>query len=198
MRFTIFLFALILNTNLFAQQDWQLKKNTDGIKVYYRTAADSDVKELKIVTEIDAPAEAVMKVLGDVTRHPEWIYSCTKTEELKKEDNEIFFYEKLDFPWPLSDRDIIGHLVITKDASGKITTVNNSAPDYLPEKKDIVRIKESKATWILTPQADGKTNMTYFLRSHPGGALPAWVVNLAIDRGPVQSVIKLKELARKR
>lgn len=198
MRFYIFLFILTFTSNLFAQKDWQLKKNTEGIKVYYRSAVDSDVKELKIVTEIEASPDAIMKILGDASKHPDWIYSCASTKVLeKKSEDEIYFYDVLDFPWPMNDRDIIGHLVVTKDAAGTITTVNNAAPNYIPKKKDIVRIKESKATWILTPQMDGSTNMTYFLRSHPGGALPAWVVNLVIDRGPVQSVKKLKTLVKR-
>ena len=80
MRFHLLLFILFSCNLLVAQKDWQLKKNTNGIKVYYRAAANSDINELKIVTTMDVSIDAAEALLTDAKQHPNWIYSCTETQ----------------------------------------------------------------------------------------------------------------------
>lgn len=191
-----FFFFFIFVGTLSAQSDWELKKDKNDIQVYYRDAADSYVKELKIKTIIDAPLSTIMALLYDVELYPEWVYSCS-TANLEKQvtDSEVYYYSVMDFPWPLWDRDFIAHGKIHQDpVTGKITTSSVAKPAFLPEKKGIVRIKEMNIRWELTPQKDGTVLVEYYLKSHPGGNLPAWAINMALDKGPVQSITGLKRM----
>ena len=61
---------------------------------------------------------------------------------------------------------------------------SHAKPDLIPKEKSLVRIPVFDSYYILTPIGDGWLEMEYFLKIDPGGALPAWVVNLAASKGP--------------
>ena len=60
---------------------WELKRQSDGLNVYVRDAANSDVKEIKIETTLDASLHAVVAVLKDVPVYEEWIYKPDQKEQ---------------------------------------------------------------------------------------------------------------------
>jgi len=176
--------------------EWELKKDHSGIKVYYRDSDKSDIKELRIVTEMDASLSAIMSLLYDVDLYTKWVYSCSESYIAKQLDQkELYYYSKMDFPWPLSDRDLIAHSSIQQDPkTGKIISSSKAVPKFLPENEGVVRLKTMQVRWELTPKQDGSVHVEYYLYSDPGGSIPAWVVNLGLDRGPVQSLLKFKSL----
>ena len=146
---------------------------------------------------MDVSIDAAEALLTDAKQHPSWIYSCSETQILKQvNEQELYYRDLIDFPWPMSDRDVVGHLKIIRAADGSVTTINKAAPNYIEKNKGIVRIERNEAKWTLQPLEAQKTKMTFVLKSDPGGALPAWVINLALDKGPVQTVIKFKKLAK--
>ncbi len=175
---------------------WELKKDQNGIKVYYRDSDQSAIKELRIVTEIDASLSAIMALLYDVDMYTEWVYTCSKSYVAKRVDEqELYYYSKMDFPWPLSDRDLIAHSTIKQDdKTGKVISTTKAAPAFLPEEEGVVRLQTMQVRWELTPKTDGTVHVEYYLYSDPGGNIPDWVVNLGLDRGPVQSLLSFQEL----
>lgn len=147
---------------------------------------------------MDASMSTIMALLYDISLYPNWVYTCTEAKVAKQvSDKELYYYSKMDFPWPLNDRDVIAHSTIHQDPkTGKVTSDTKAAPDFLPEKADVVRIKNMQVHWSLTPQKDGTVYIEYFLTSDPGGNIPAWAINMGLDRGPVQSMLKFKELLK--
>jgi len=180
------------------EQEWELKKDQSGIKVYYRDSEHSAIKELRIVTEMNASLSAIMSLLYDVKSYTKWVYSCSESYVAKQvDDKEIYYYSKMDFPWPLSDRDVIAHSSMEQNKkTGKVISSSKAAPDFMPRKEDIVRLQTMEVRWELTPKKDGTVHVEYYLYSDPGGNIPDWVVNLGLDRGPVQSLLSFKELLR--
>jgi ribosome-associated toxin RatA of RatAB toxin-antitoxin module len=181
-----------------AQEEWQLKKSLDGIKVFYRSTSNTAVKELRIITTIDASLSAIMTLLYDVKRYPEWVYSCTAAKPLEQiNETELYYYSVMDFPWPLGDRDLVTYSQFQQDEkTGKIISQSQAASKYIANKKDLVRIEVLKIRWELTPMPDGKVKTEYFLLSDPGGNIPDWAINLALDYGPLQSIQKFKTLLK--
>jgi len=54
-----------------------------------------------------------------------------------------------------------------------------SAPeDGPPVQSGYVRVTAIHGSWTLVPTPDGGALVTYVVTSDPGGALPAWLVNL--------------------
>ncbi|MEL6720921.1 MAG: START domain-containing protein, partial [Bacteroidota bacterium] len=102
-----------------------------------------------------------------------------------------------DFPLPMWDRDFIVHSTIHQDPkTGVIVTNSVAKANYKPAKKDMIRIEEMSIRWELTPLESGSVKVGYYLKSNPGGNIPAWAINMALDRGPIQSINNLKKLIK--
>jgi len=189
--------SLFLLSGLAAQDiDWIPKKDHDGLKVYYRKPADSNVNEVRIETRLAAPLSAVIAVLKDVPAYGEWIYKCEEAKALEApQPKASTYYCKIDFPWPLSNRDFIARSRLTQDPDTRTVFIDvTGAPDYLPKNKGTVRIETLQIHYELTPLPNGQVDMIYELKSEPGGALPAWLVNLAIDKGPTETILGMRRM----
>lgn len=174
---------------------WKLERETDGLKVYLRDAAGSDIKEIKIETTLNASLDAVVSVLKDVPVYSEWIYKCLEARRLEASTNtSSLYYCKLDFPWPMSDRDFIAKSQLRQDPDSRTVFIDvNGLPNYKPSKDGIVRITDLSIHYELAPLSAKQVQMTYRLHSDPGGSIPAWLVNLVVDNGPTNTVKGMRE-----
>ena len=191
------LLAVCLPTILSAQynEGWELKKNTDGIQVYYREAPDSPIKELRITMKVEASLSTIIAVLYDVEAYPDWVYSCVESKVVKHlSDKEMYYYNLIDFPWPMSDRDLIAYSNLQQDPhTHVVTTHSTSAHQLEPERDGLVRISLVDIKWIIHPHADGTVDIDYYLKSDPGGNIPKWMVNFALDHGPTKTMKAFRE-----
>jgi len=196
----IITFLLFLSvTSVFAQTDWKLKNEKDGIKVYMSPVADSKFKAIKVECELNASARQLVKVLMDVKAAPEWV-DHTKSATLVKQvsPNELYYYCEVNIPWPAKNRDFVAHLVVKQDPQTKVITVDGPAvPGFVPVKNGVVRINSSKGFWVITPIAQNKVKVKYTLQVDPGGNIPAWLVNMLAADSPMKSfealIIQLKK-----
>lgn len=196
----IITFLILACSSAYAQTaQWKLKKEADGLKVYLRDAGDSNIKEVKIETIFDASLSSIVTVLKDVPAYPAWIYKCSKAERLEPGTNtSSVYYCEIDFPWPLSDRDFIAKSQLRQDPQTRHVFIDvKSAPAYRAEKEGLVRIQTLNIHYEFIPLSENRVQMNYRLHSDPGGALPAWLVNLAVDNGPVKTIKGMREMLKK-
>jgi hypothetical protein len=191
--FCIFFF---ISTSTQAQDGdgWIFKNEKDGVKVYYKKT--SDVHEIKMITSMKATLSGAVQLLGEVENYPKWGYKLTEAKLLKRvNDKEFYYYSKLDFPWPLSDRDIIVQAKLEQDSTTRrVTATSVAKPDYLPENKDIVRLKKTTTKWTIFPGTGGWLYIEYYIYSNPGGNIPDWLVNMAIEVGPRETLNSMKKI----
>jgi hypothetical protein len=194
---SLFVFALILvGFNVSAQSsEWKFVKESNGVKVYYKTVEGSDIKEVKITTSFNASMNAIISVLTDVENYPKWVYGAVKSKEVSRQSaHDLNYYNKIDFPWPLSDRDIVIHTHITQDPKTKVVhSVSNANSSLVPLEKGYVRMTKFNSKWTFTPNGNNIKG-EYEFRSNPGGNIPSWMVNMALDEGPVKTIQNLKKL----
>ncbi|MEZ4952974.1 MAG: START domain-containing protein [Saprospiraceae bacterium] len=178
---------------------WELKREKGGIKVYLRESANSDIKELKFETELEASLSSIAAILTDVTGFDDWVYASVTSETVRKvSDTEVIYYTEMDFPWPMSNRDLVLRSRFWQDPHTlAFHSQTYSVHDEMPEKDGIIRMKKADIHWIFTPIGNGKLKLNYFLSSDPGGSIPAWMVNLAADQGPLLTMVKFKEAIEK-
>lgn len=176
-------------------KSWNLKKTKNGIKVYTRDIENSNLKELKIILTLESTnLSQIVSVLDDTRAYPSWVYKCKGAKKLAelKDQVSVDHYE-MDFPWPLSDRDLITRSQYTQDRATKVLTIISlSEADYLPVKSPMVRMTTHMNKWVFTPLPGNKVRVEYLLSSHPGGFIPSWAVNMAIDYGPVKTMDALR------
>jgi len=184
--------ALVLTAS--AQPDWELRAEKKDIKVYTRTYADSKYKAIKVELILQTTLSRLVTVLLDIKAAPEWVYA-TKSATLLKQvsPSELIYYSEVKLPWPMSNRDFIAHLITTQDPNTRVVTIlGPTINNYVPEKKELVRVKRSEGKWVLTPVGKDHIRVEYTLRTDPGGDLPAWLFNLFVTKGPVESFENLK------
>lgn len=172
---------------------WVLRKNKNGIAVYTRYAAGSNLKEIRVIDTVKSSLSGIVALLLDTKNYPTWVYRCSEYKTLKLiNDQEQYNYELINVPWPFSDRDVVTDSKITQDSLTKAVTINTIvAPNYLPEAHGIVRIKQYHSVYILTKLVSGKIRIDYTGYADPGGNIPAWLINSNIVTGPYNSTLSM-------
>lgn len=191
-KFTLLFQLMLVSLFAFAQNPsgdgWVFKNEKDGIKVWYRKT--SDIHEIKLATSLKTPLSGLVKLLSEPEHYPEWGYKVSEARLLKQvSDHETYYYSKFDFPWPLDDRDLIMHSVMEQDPiTRKLVSHSVAMPDYISRNKGTTRITTAQTTWTMVPGAGGWVYIEYYIYSSPGGSLPDWAVNMAIDVGPRETI----------
>jgi len=195
----LFFFILVISSYSFSQANWTLKLDKDGIKIYTKNVENSSFKAIKTVCTISSSLSVLTAVLLDINSSVDWVYatkSCTLLKQISP--SELFYYSEVNVPWPISNRDFIVRLKVTQDEKTKIVTVDGeNRPAFLPEKKNIVRIKQCYSRWLIEPLHNGEVKVEYELQVDPGGSVPAWLINMFATKGPYESFKKLRIQVKK-
>lgn len=190
---------MVLSTVPGWSQDWKLRKNEDGIKVYTREVKSSSFNAFKATMTVEATVEDLVNVLKNMDDNYH-IFPDTKKIEIldRPNDSTQIHYSLSDAPWPVDDRDGIYKLVFHENRkTGKVTVYSTAIPDYLPEVDGVVRIKQSSNTWVFTPKKNGKVKVLYEVQAEPGGAVPNWLANsMAVDI-PFDTFVNLRKVLEK-
>ncbi|HLX92583.1 MAG TPA: START domain-containing protein [Puia sp.] len=178
-----------------SQGEWHLKKDQGGIRIYMRSNNHSSFNEIKAEMTIDSKLSALAALLLDVHNHTNWVYSVKTCYLLRQvSNNELYYYEVIDSPFPANDRDLIVHLKIMQDSISRVMTVTaTNIPDYMPAKKNVVRVPLSKEFWHVVPSADNLLRIEYYLEVDPGGSVPAWLINSFAEKGPFETFRRLQQ-----
>ena len=95
------------------QGKWELKKNDSGIQVYTRKAAKGNVKEVRVLCDLDATKAQLINTLQNIADYSSWVYSNKKSTVLKMVNSQnIIYYTESHLPWPIKDRDLVIELNI--------------------------------------------------------------------------------------
>ncbi len=202
-KFFYWVILLSLSTHLSAQataynrNDWKFKHRKDDISVYFKNTGH--IYDLKLLTDVQSNVPDIKDVLQKVEMFPNWIYKVKEAKILKQvSENEVYYYILLDFPWPLQDRDMIMHSKIYVDKNGKgFTSISNATPDFVAQVSNVVRMRNVSIYWRGDQTADNNVHIEYISHSDPEGNLPDWLINMAIDFGPRESIKKMKDILKK-
>ncbi len=175
----------------FYELDWKLKKEKNGIQVFTRDLINSNLKEVKIIMSIrKTTMPKIIELLNQSDLYQKWMYKCSESRMVEeKNELESVSYYKFDFPWPLSDREAYLKSVIRKDEyKNRWIVTTTSVTGYGEEKDDIVLMKDHFNQWEFHEKENNQIDLIYYLKTNPGGNIPDWLVNLAVDKGPTNSL----------
>lgn len=182
--------------NTFCQTSWEIDKEKDGIVVYTKLEKNSDFKSFKAIVLVDASIDEVVRLLKDADSYTEW-YGYTKTSKILKQDKGIQYnYVETVFPWPYKNRDMVYRMSISASDIDKVLISLKGMPDYISQKKGIVRMKKAEGN-ILLRRVDSNTEITYTFHSEPGDAIPAWLANNSIGELPFKTLTGLRGVLMK-
>ena len=188
-----------MSINAHAQQDWELSKNKNGIKVYTRKTDSSDFKAVKVDAVLTGTPERLIDILMGIEKNIKWVYH-TKTLRLIKRYNEteLIYYAETSLPWPMKNRDQAIRIKVFPDSANrkvKITTVGE--PGAIPATKGIVRVPYFLGIWDVQALNNHEISIQYYLNVDPGGSIPAWISNMFVAKGPYETFINLSNLLKK-
>lgn len=189
----------ILSSAAYATNHWQLSKKESGIQVYVLDSTTSAVDSFKGVVTIPASLSALVELLDDTKIYTRLLHDCKSAQVVKVVGtNQAYKYIVTNMPWPVKDRDMIVHSVLTQNLKTKQVVINmKAAPKLVALKANRVRIQNMTGRWILTPVGKGMTKVVYEMNVDPAGSLPKWLVNtLSVDI-PYFTLNNLRELVQK-
>ncbi|MFZ1805964.1 MAG: hypothetical protein WAU36_02015 [Cyclobacteriaceae bacterium] len=104
-------------------------------------------------------------------------------------------YVETIFPWPYSNRDMVYRMSINESINGAVKIALEGLPDYVPEKKGIVRMRKAEGYILLQPMGE-KTELIYEFHSEPGDNIPLWLANNSIAELPFRTLSGLRKILK--
>ncbi len=195
MKILFLLIAFIFQTKkIVDEKKWIFLKEKDGIKIFYHQTVKNTINEVKILTTFKTNLSTITEVFKDVVSYPNWVYKAQNSNIVKKiSPLEIEYYNHLDFPWPIDDREIVIHNTVSQNQKTKIlTSVSYASTTIIPKNNKYVRITEFNSRWTFVPLNNGLISGEYIFKSDPGGSIPVWLINLSLDEGPIKTITNFK------
>lgn len=187
--------ALVLFAASAVAAERELVDTNEGITVEQQQREGRLLPLLYGTTTMAAPAAQIAAWIGAVHTFTDWQHNCEEARSLPQGDGSRFTYNRIDSPWPVSDRDVVLHSVRTdhEDGSIRIEFRNTDAPNA-PQDTGAVRMPRLIGSYELKP-TEGGTQVFYTLDSDPGGALPGWLVKQVAKDIPFFTLRNLRERA---
>jgi START domain-containing protein len=185
--------SIFIFSSVSVAEDWELRKDKESILVYTRNVDESKFQEFKGITKIKTSLNSLVTLLEDTSTCKNWVYKCLSEETIKTVSlNEKFIYLVSDAS-PLKNRDAIIHVTRTQDPkTKKVTYTRKGVPDFIPEKKGMVRVPLIDGLWTLEPVENNYIVVTYQLISDPGGNIPSFLANYFVIDAPFETLLKLR------
>ena len=177
-----------------AQYEWNLVKESDGIRVYTRLNENMAFKEFKAIMVVGEPLSSFLEVMYDVEALPEWGHNILEAKMISQDlPDQQMYYAVAKAPWPYKNR----AAVYKNDFEWKSTIETllvkiELIDDYeLPNKK-WVRMG-GYGFWRF--ERKGKTTeVTFQMQVDPGGSIKAWMANLFTSDSPYKTMLGLKKV----
>ena len=191
--FLVYMVLFSLKTQAYSQS-WKVKEFKNGVTVYTRSIAGSDVEEFKGETTVKTNLGSLLNIFEDFKNYPNWAYNCSYAERVKKVSaNEGYAYNLLEMSWPVTNRDVVIHYVIKQDPQTKVVLLTlNAVNGFVPDKGN-VRMTNLKGFYQFTPKPNGYVHIVYQAHSDPGGYVPSSVVNAFVYDAPYYTLLNLKK-----
>lgn len=198
MNWLTIIFSFIVLISVPAQNNWELKKEVDGIKVFTKKTGDLKYDAFKVETTISSSIEACAAVIQDHSAFM-YLYDDTKMADihLQEGDERIVFYVRTGLPFPVRDRDAFYDNYFSYDQEQQAILVEFICLKGLDKNKRTIRIENCKGLWFFQDMGKNQVLVRHEFQADPGGLIPAWIVNKKTVDSPIKTIQALKELVNK-
>lgn len=183
---------MALSSAVHAQKDCQLKIDRDSIRVFTCHTDSSRFKSIIAEFTLHTSLAKLEESVLDIPGYTFWQYNTVEAKVIKKiSDTDQIYRTVVEAPWPVTDRDMVVHILSNRDAKSLSITTTSEA-GVMPEQKGLVRVPSSRALWTVTQSKENNLTVRYVMQIDPGGAVPAWLANWVCAHAPYLSFKKLK------
>jgi hypothetical protein len=186
------LLFIAFTTGLDSDFGWSIVKENEHILVFKRPTSNG-YNAIRIEATISTPLESFIDFVNQVDRYPEWVFKCREVKDLGHPgDGNIKYWMVSDFPFPFKDRELTIESSHHIDHTGIFHSNSKAIPNQVDSSN--IAITRFDARWTVTPVRPGQIKIEYEVQTEPGGTIPAWLYNLAVDLGPFKTMQNLKEI----
>ena len=179
------------------REDWELRKESDGVRVFTRDSSLPGLETTRAETliPVDDPY-VIVALLDDVEAAVELMDTVSFVEEIESEEpGTKYVHMVLDLPWPLKDRDVVAALTPLHDEAGqRLILTMTGKPEWIPVDRKYVRVPNFASSYTLHYGMEGGVHVTLESTVDPGGSIPAWVMNYGISDMPVNTLTNMRRL----
>ncbi|NOQ92158.1 MAG: hypothetical protein GQ552_05505, partial [Flavobacteriaceae bacterium] len=146
----------------YSQENWELKKDANGIKIFTKTTENSDFKVFRATMLLDDSIHAFVAALNDVEGLTNWGYKIIHTSLLKRSGDTLqIYYAESMAPFPYKNRDgiYLNRFKWNSDTSTLFVEIE-ILDDYVELKDKLVRIK-GKGYWRVIVLPSGELDITF-------------------------------------
>ena len=201
MEFLLFVLGASISFLLGEEIAWEKIRTEKGVTVY-RADVQGRVA-FRGIGEMTGSPEDLVSIIEDPSGWKNWIENF-KSGKLIEEINpeHKIFYQAINSPFPVSDRDVVFESRIIRDSPDKIRMEMKSVTHPKAPKTIGTRINIIFTRYSIEKINQNKIAVTFETLSHPGGALPDFLVNWASESYPVTLLnglaVQLKNLNKKK
>lgn len=188
--------------------EWVLERDENDIQTFYESPT-KDYLRFQATAKVSADINEVIALFTDVERCKEWVYLCVSAKLLKNDTDPnnsdvIYVYQKYDFPYPFSDREIFFQATINKLQDNQtyyieiISTKNpcerSNSRKKCSNDRDPVTMHSLEASYLIKATADGGVTIHWEQYLNPGNDMSTSIANNELKKVPYETLTKLKEL----
>lgn len=177
-----------------SQVPWNFKTEKKDLKIHYRWLKNQQnikTRQTKCCTDIIVDSKTFKNAIKNAELTKQWLQRVEYCEIIigDKED-EWHTYMILDFPWPMSKRDIIIKNKLV-EVNGELLIKLEGIENYYPQKKGIERIKGFYGYWKVSSK---NKQLEYSIYSAVKSPVPTWITEPFIEQNLFESISTLKEI----
>lgn len=181
-----------------ATSGWRVESKKNGLTVYSREVADSDIVGIKAEGIVNASIEDVLANLRTVEGSEKWTPSVKRKVTIRNvSDLEAVTYTLNSMPWPVWDREMILHNILKIDYKKKLLFVMSKSvhDDYknFPRAKKSIMAQMDYSNIGFRPIGKDKcyVELTAFVDAK--GEIPAWMVNFFQKKWPIKFLSSIEK-----
>lgn len=168
-------------------------KDVDSIRVYVKDNPNGYLS-VRMTLNIRGSVASLREQLQNVDGYTDWVYRCASATRLSEPgDSSLVYRVTTDVPFPLKDRELTVRSWQKVDAAGAFHS-RSSALASATADDHYATIHYFESSWKATPVTPKNLRIEYEVATEPGGEIPAWLYNLAVEQGPLQTMKNLRSL----
>ena len=192
--------TLLISSSSYASE-WEELFTEENITVWQREVEGTSFVEFRGRGIVEEPASRVAAVIRNNERKTEWMHQCAANFAVEyKGPGHVIVYNRTASPFFLiSDRDVVLDVKGTIVPEKKMLRIafGNVVHTKVPPFDGVVRMPALHGFWELVEKGEKKTEVTYQVQADPGGALPAWLVNMVSKNIPLHTIGNLRKQTKK-
>lgn len=139
--------------------------------------------------------ETYVKYVNKADIYPEWVYGCSWSKTLRIENDTLIYIMATDMPFPFHDR--LLKVRATQTLTDTKYETFSTALDTDDRNGKYVVIPYFYSHWVVNVLDENTLEVFYEASTDPRGVIPSWLYDMAIDIGPYQTMLSLKEKLEK-